>query len=150
MAARTFRSIVVIFVKYREVPTHTTLSNFIGNCGDSVVFMFLRRRRQKRERGTYVEEAHVRQVLSCFSATPPVNQNNSPGQPKESLRVATAIRYNYYVQLVATKRSQMRVANLKFWSARQRGGEAQSCTVLCESIAKIKLKRASCLQTLIL
>jgi len=50
------------------------------------------------------------------------NQNNSLGQPKESLRVATAIRYNYYIQLVATKRDWMRIPNLKFWSPRQRGG----------------------------
>ena len=39
-------------------------------------------------------------------------------------------RYNYHVQLVATKARLMRVPNLKFWSPRQRGGEAgraQSC-----------------------
>ena len=35
---------------------------------------------------------------------------------------AIRLRYNYYVQLVAIKRGRMRVANLKFWSARQRGG----------------------------
>jgi len=32
------------------------------------------------------------------------------------------LRYNYYVQLVATRRDWMRVPNLKIWSPRQRGG----------------------------
>ena len=32
------------------------------------------------------------------------------------------LRYNYYLPLVAIKRGRMRVANLKFQSARQRGG----------------------------
>jgi hypothetical protein len=36
--------------------------------------------------------------------------------------VATAVRYSYYVQLVAIKRGWMRVANLKSRSARLRGG----------------------------
>ena len=58
------------------------------------------------------------QVLSCFVLIPLANQNNSPGQPKSSLRTAIAVRYNCYVQLVATKRGRMRVPNLKFWSAR--------------------------------
>ena len=39
----------------------------------------------------------------------PANQRDSPGQPKRSLRVATGVRYGYYVQLVATKRDWMRV-----------------------------------------
>jgi len=50
------------------------------------------------------------------------NQGDSPGQPKKVLAWATAIRYNYYVQLVAIKRSRMHVANLIFRSARQKGG----------------------------
>ena len=64
MVARTFaigllRSIV-IFVKYLEVSTRTILPNFIGNCRDSVVFVFWRRRRQKRENEeAYVEEAYI-------------------------------------------------------------------------------------------
>ena len=32
------------------------------------------------------------------------------------------LRYNYYVQLVATKRDWMRVPNVKCWSPRQNGG----------------------------
>ena len=56
------------------------------------------------------------QVLSCFDLIPLANQNNSPGQPKQSLRAAIAIHYNCHVQLVATRRGRMRVANLKFWS----------------------------------
>jgi len=32
---------------------------------------------------------------------------------KRSLRVAIAVRYNYYIQLVAIRRDWMRVANLK-------------------------------------
>ena len=39
------------------------------------------------------------------------------------LQPSTRLRYNYYVQLVAIKRGRMRVANLKFWSAR-----SWSCT----------------------
>jgi hypothetical protein len=38
------------------------------------------------------------------------------------LQPSIRLRYNYYIQLVATKRDWMRVPNLKFWSARQRGG----------------------------
>ena len=38
------------------------------------------------------------------------------------LQPSIRLRYNYYVQLVATKRGRMRVANLKIWSPRQRGG----------------------------
>ena|ERR1700722_12689229 len=48
------------------------------------------------------------------------NQGDSPWQPKRSLRVATAFCYNYYVQLVATRRNWMRVANLNL----AKGGEA--------------------------
>ena len=50
------------------------------------------------------------------------------------MRAGIGAHYSYYVQLVATKRDLMRVANLK---SRQRGGEAgraQSCigTVITE------------------
>ena len=38
------------------------------------------------------------------------------------LQPSIRLRYNYYVQLVATKRGRMRVPNVKFWSSRQRGG----------------------------
>src|SRR6266571_9153362 len=69
------------------------LPNFTSNCRDSVVFVLAE------------EEAYVGQVLSCFDLILLANQNNSPGQPKESLHVATAIHYNYYVQLVAIKAS---------------------------------------------
>src|SRR6266566_7036800 len=81
---------------------------------------------KKEREEAYVEEAYVRQVLSCFISTPKTiplaNQNDSPGQPKWSLRAATCVRYNYYVQLVATKRDWMRVPNVKFWSTAERGG----------------------------
>ena len=40
------------------------------------------------------------------------------------LQPSMRLRYNYYVQLVATRRDWMRVPNLKIWSARQRGVEA--------------------------
>ena len=36
---------VVIFVKHREVSTHTILPNFIGNCRNSFVFVFWRPQR---------------------------------------------------------------------------------------------------------
>ena len=38
------------------------------------------------------------------------------------LQPSIRLRYNYYVQLVATKRDWMRVPNFKIWSPRQRGG----------------------------
>ena len=114
---------VVIFVKYRKVSTRTILLNFISHCRDSVA-----EGRQKREiEEVYVEEAYVRQVLRCFDLILLANQGGSPGQPKRSLRVA---RYNCYVQLVATKRDRIRELNLKFQSARQRGGGSWSCTRL--------------------
>ena len=101
----TFRS-VVIFVKYREVSTRTILPNFIGNCGDSVVFAFWRRHGQKRKRGSVCRGSVRRQVLSYFISTPwptgtiPLaNQNNSLGQPKWSLHVATAVRYKITASL---------------------------------------------------
>ena len=80
--------------QYREASTSTILPNFIGNCRDSVVFALAEVQAKER---AYVEEAYVRQVLSCFDLILLANQNNSPGQPKETLRVATAVRYNYYV-----------------------------------------------------
>ena len=36
------------------------------------------------------------------------------------LQPSIRLHYNYYVQLVAIKRGRVRVANLKFWSARQK------------------------------
>ena len=47
---------VAIFVKYHKVSTCMILPNFVGHCRDSVVFAFLRRCRQMREK----EEAYVR------------------------------------------------------------------------------------------
>jgi hypothetical protein len=41
---------------------------------------------------------------------------------RKFLQPSIRLRYNYYVQLVATRRDWMRVPNLKFWSPRQRGG----------------------------
>ena len=38
------------------------------------------------------------------------------------LQPSIRLRYNYYVQLVASRRDWMRVPNVKFWGARQRGG----------------------------
>ena len=55
------------------------------------------------------EKAYIRQVLNCFNSIPLVNQDNSPGQPKRSLRAVTAVRYNYYALLVAIRRNWMRV-----------------------------------------
>src|SRR6266567_7308668 len=98
LATRT-STIAIIFVKYREVSTDTILLNFIGSCRDSIVFAFWQRQEQKRQKAeAYIKEAYVRQALSCFNLILPANQNDSPGQPKESLRVVTAVRYNYYVQ----------------------------------------------------
>ena len=90
---------VVIFVKYREVSTRMILPNFIGYCRDSVAEG--RRKREIEEayvEEAYVEEAYVRQVLSYFDLILLANQGDSPGQPKRTLRVATAVRYNCYIQ----------------------------------------------------
>ena len=77
---------------------------------ETVLYLCFSRGMGKREKEeAYVKEAHVRQVLTI----PLANQNNSPGQPKWSLRAAIAIRYNCHVQLVANRRGRMRVANLK-------------------------------------
>src|ERR1700733_1720095 len=127
MKRSAFLCSVVIFAIYREVPTCTILPNFIGHCRDSIVFAFWWRRRQKREK----EETYVRQVLNCFNSTRlefpwPTRQFPWPtriilqGNQKWSLRAGTCVRYNYYVQLVATKRDWMRVPNVKSRSARQR------------------------------
>ncbi len=92
--------------------------------------MYKKKREEAYVEEAYVEEAYVRQVLSCFISTPKTiplaNQNDSPGQPKWSLRAATCVRYNYYVQLVATKRDWMRVPNVKFWSTAEGGGGSWS------------------------
>ena len=48
-------------------------------------------------------EAYVGQILNCFNSILLANQDNSPGQPRQFLRAATAVRYNYYVQLVAVE-----------------------------------------------
>ena len=53
-------------------------------------------------------------VLSYFNSNSLANRGDSLGQPKRSLRVAIAIRYNYYIQLVAIRRDWIRVLNVKF------------------------------------
>jgi hypothetical protein len=58
---------------------------------------------------------------TCSILILPANQGDSPGQPKRPLRVATGIRYNYYVQLVAFKRGRMRVSHrVSFETGRNR------------------------------
>ena len=77
---------VVIFVKYREVPTHTILPNFIDlSVGTALYLRFGGGMGQREKEEAYIEEAYVRQVLqvlSCFNSTPLANQDNSPGQPE--------------------------------------------------------------------
>ena len=75
----------------------------------------------------------------CFLA----NQSDSPGQPKRPLRAATAVSYNYYVQLVAIERNWMRVANLNV----AKGGKLvvhkpRSKAIRHRSIAIIKRNKA--------
>ena len=50
-----------------------------------------------------------------------INEDHDTAEAK-FLQPSMRLRYNYYVQLVVTRRDWMRVPNLKFWSARQRGG----------------------------
>ena len=129
LAART------LLLQCREVSTPTILPNFICNCRDSVVFAFgggIERKRKRMSRNYTSGKFWVTSIrLPWPTRTVPLaNQGGSPGQPKKPLFVATAVRYNCYVQLVATKRDWMRVPNLKFWSPRQRGGGSWSCTSL--------------------
>ena len=56
----------------------------------------------------------------------------SYGWEAESLQPSIRLRYNYYVQLVATRRDWMRVPNLKFWSPRQRRGGEASRAIDCK------------------
>ena len=77
---------VVIFVKYREVSTHTILLNFIDLSVERALYLrFGGGMGQREKEEAYIEEAYVRQVLqvqSCFNSTPLANQDNSPGQPE--------------------------------------------------------------------
>ena len=47
---------IMIFVKYREVSTHITLPNFIGNYRDSIVFAFGRGIGKREKEEVYVKE----------------------------------------------------------------------------------------------
>jgi hypothetical protein len=67
-----------------------------------------------------VVKGEKRKRTSSEEFNSPGQLRRFPGQPKGSLRVATGVRYNYYAQL-AVRLDWMRVANLKFCSARQRG-----------------------------
>ena len=115
LAARTFwqsaflRS-VVIFINIIRLPPvrYCQISSAVV---ETAFWRPQRRRSQERE-----EEAYAFNLIIL------ANQGDSPGQPERSLRAATAVRYNYYVQLVAIERDWMRVPNLKYRSARQRGG----------------------------
>src|SRR5271169_2348972 len=50
-----------------------------------------------------------------------INEDHDTAEAR-FLQPSIRLRYNYSVQLVATRRDWIRVPNLKFWSARQRGG----------------------------
>ena len=52
------------------------------------------------------------------------NQGDSPGQPKRSLHAATAIRYNYSVQLVAIKARLDARTEFEILEHLLKGGEA--------------------------
>jgi hypothetical protein len=60
------------------------------------------------------------------------NQDNSPGQPKRFLCAATAVRYNYYIQLVVIKRNWVPVANLNL----DKAGRAPSCGAAAASLGR--------------
>ena len=64
---------------------------------DSVVFAFWRPQRRRSQGGE--EEAYVFNLILA-------NQGDSLGQPKRSLRAATTVRYNYYIQLVINRSSK--------------------------------------------
>jgi hypothetical protein len=81
------KNIIVIFVKYRKVSTHTILPNFIDLSIETALYLrFGGGMGQREKEEAYIEEAYVRQVLqvlSCFNSTPlATQQNNSPVQPK--------------------------------------------------------------------
>ena len=70
---------VVIFVKYREVSTYTILLNFINLSIETALYLrFGGGMGQREKEEAYIEEAYVRQVLSCFNLTPLANQDISP------------------------------------------------------------------------
>ena len=58
------------------------------------------------------------------------NQGDSLGQPKRSLRAATAVRYNYYVQQVAIKAGLDARTKFKILEYLLRGGGSWSYTKL--------------------
>ena len=96
--ARTFAiglCSIVVFIKYREVPTHTILPSFINNRRGSVVFVFWRRYGQKREKEeAYVKEAYVGRVLSysyVHDQHIAVLQFDSVGQPGQFPRLTRII-----------------------------------------------------------
>ena len=65
-----------------------------------------------------------------------INEDRDTAEAK-FLQPSIRLRYNYYVQLVATRRDWMRVPNLKIWSPRQRGVEAgheQSCVTSIDGV----------------
>ena len=96
---------IVVFVKYRRVPTRTILPSFIDLSGEIALYSRFRGVGKKGKK----EEAYVRQVLNCFNSTPlefpwPTgtipkgNQNNSPTKPvlayshRRSLRLVFTAR----------------------------------------------------------
>ena len=50
------------------------------------------------------------------------DHNTMEGRSRRFLQPSVRLRYNYYVQLVATKRDWMCVPNVKFWSTAKGGG----------------------------
>ena len=80
----------MIFIKYREVSTHTIFPNFIDLSAETVLSSRFGGHKGGVAKGGEggEEEAYV------FNLIPLANQGESPGQPKRSLRVATTVRFN--------------------------------------------------------
>jgi hypothetical protein len=131
---------VVIFVKYRKVPTRTILPIFIDHCRDSVVFAFWQRRGQRqRKRKRTSGKFWIASIRFPWPTRtiPQANQNNFPGQLKRSLRAATGVRYSYYVQLVAMRRNHT-LARSSFIKE-----EGLSVAITCICGRNLMLARAS-------
>ena len=117
LAARTFATGIVIFIKYRKVSTYIILLNLIGNYRGSVVFAKERRRKRmlrKRTSGKFWV-ASIRLPWPTRIIL-------------QATKIVLACSHSHSLQLPCTVGgNQASVANLKFWSPRQRGGWSWSC-----------------------
>ena len=88
----------VIFIKYCKVSTHIILPTLTDQISIGIALF----------QPQYGQNRIGEEVLNCFNL---IHQGNQ-------IVLTCSFSYNYYIQLVAIKRDQMRVLNLKSYSAR--------------------------------